>query len=95
MEFVVVVDGFVDAASAIGVFDGHVHNKGGGCPASLKGGQVGQRLDGRSGLTGSQGDVHLAVDGFVVEVLAADHSQDLACFDVEHHDRAIGDVLGL
>src|SRR5690606_15178909 len=70
----------------------HVERHGGGRVALHEGGEIGERLEGRTGLAQRLSDVEAAVDALVVVVAAAQHGEHFAGLRV-HHD--YGGVRGV
>ncbi len=82
MEALVVVHWFVGRAGIVRVSRGRelgwdVPEKRGGSPAFLESGGVGERLDRRTGLSGTNGHIHLTIDLLIPKIGRANHGQDL------------------
>ncbi len=94
----VVVRRYVHPAGTVRKFGFHVHDGRGRSPPFLwehEIGQVNQRLQRRSGLSGPQGNVHLTVDGFVVVICTADHGEDFSRAGPDGHESPVRSVIRL
>ncbi len=91
----VIVLGHVRPAQLIDELCLGVPDERSGRPSLLKGGHIGDRLDGGARLPQAHGDVHLTIDLGIVEIGAAQHGQHFAGVRLEGNQRGVGRVTVL